>query len=296
MTAAESARAGRAGRVVRTGQRGQLQHPLLPAQPARPRGRDRSASIGDVRLVTGRYFQDWLLLESDWNWRLEPDRGGALRAVGDIGSHWLDLMTFVTGQRVVEVMADLATFVRTRREPTGPVETYSTESRDRHRHARDRDRGRRDDPAPLRGRRTRRGQHQPDQRRAEELAPVRDRRVALVGRLGFGAAGPDLVRPPRAPERDPDQEPGPDGRRRTRRGRALRVATSRASGTPSRPTSGRSTRTSRPAARASTRATRPSPTATTRCWSTTRSPRARGSGAGSRSSATPVAAGAEARR
>ena len=86
-----------------------------------------AGDIGSVRLVTGRYFQDWLLLESDWNWRLEPGRGGALRAVGDIGSHWLDLMTFVTGQRVVEVMADLSTFVRTRREPAGPVETYSTE-------------------------------------------------------------------------------------------------------------------------------------------------------------------------
>jgi predicted dehydrogenase len=83
--------------------------------------------IGDVRLVTGRYFQDWLLLETDWNWRLQPDRGGALRAVGDIGSHWLDLMGFVTGQRVVAVMADLATFIQTRKEPTGPVETFSTE-------------------------------------------------------------------------------------------------------------------------------------------------------------------------
>ena len=83
--------------------------------------------LGDVRLVTGRYFQDWLLLESDWNWRLQPDRGGALRAVGDIGSHWLDLMTFVTGQRVVAVNADLATFIETRREPTGPVTTFSTE-------------------------------------------------------------------------------------------------------------------------------------------------------------------------
>ncbi|HEY4190269.1 MAG TPA: Gfo/Idh/MocA family oxidoreductase [Candidatus Limnocylindrales bacterium] len=86
-----------------------------------------AGDVGAVRLVTGRYFQDWLLLESDWNWRLEPGRGGALRAVGDIGSHWLDLMTFVTGQRVVEVMADLSTFVRTRREPAGPVETFSTE-------------------------------------------------------------------------------------------------------------------------------------------------------------------------
>ena len=82
--------------------------------------------LGEVRLVTGRYFQDWLLLESDWNWRLQPDRGGALRAVGDIGSHWLDLMTFVTGQRVMEVMADLSTFIGTRHEPTGPVETFST--------------------------------------------------------------------------------------------------------------------------------------------------------------------------
>ena len=83
-------------------------------------------TLGEVRLVTGRYFQDWLLLESDWNWRLQPDRGGALRAVGDIGSHWLDLMTYVTGRRIVAVMADLTTFMATRHEPTGPVETYST--------------------------------------------------------------------------------------------------------------------------------------------------------------------------
>ncbi len=86
-----------------------------------------SGVVGDVRLVTGRYFQDWLLLDSDWNWRLQPERGGALRAVGDIGSHWLDLMAFVTGQRITAVMAELATFIEQRREPTGPVETYSTE-------------------------------------------------------------------------------------------------------------------------------------------------------------------------
>jgi predicted dehydrogenase len=83
--------------------------------------------LGDVRLVTGHYFQDWLLLDTDWNWRLQPDRGGALRAVGDIGSHWLDLMTFVTGQRVSAVMADLTTFIPTRQEPTGPVETFATD-------------------------------------------------------------------------------------------------------------------------------------------------------------------------
>jgi predicted dehydrogenase len=86
-----------------------------------------AGDLGDVRFVTGHYFQDWLLLDTDWNWRLEPDKGGALRAVGDIGSHWLDLMAFVTGQPIVSVMADLATFVTARKEPTGPVETFATE-------------------------------------------------------------------------------------------------------------------------------------------------------------------------
>jgi predicted dehydrogenase len=84
-------------------------------------------SLGDVRLITGHYFQDWLLLETDWNWRLEPEIGGTLRAVGDIGSHWLDLTSFVTGERVAAVMADLATFIPVRQQPAGPVETFSTE-------------------------------------------------------------------------------------------------------------------------------------------------------------------------
>lgn len=87
----------------------------------------REGGLGEVRLVTGHYFQDWLLLDTDWNWRLEPDRGGHLRAVGDIGSHWIDLVSFITGRRVTAVMAELATFVKVRRQPTGPVETFSTE-------------------------------------------------------------------------------------------------------------------------------------------------------------------------
>ena len=83
-------------------------------------------ALGEIRLVTGHYLQDWLLHDTDWNWRLEPDQGGSLRAVGDIGSHWLDLMAFVSGQPVTAVMADLATFVDVRRMPTGSVETFST--------------------------------------------------------------------------------------------------------------------------------------------------------------------------
>ena len=87
----------------------------------------RAGDLGTVRLVTGRYFQDWLLLDTDWNWRLEKARGGALRAVGDIGSHWLDLMSFLTGHRVEAVLADLTTFIPVRHRPSGSVLTISTE-------------------------------------------------------------------------------------------------------------------------------------------------------------------------
>jgi predicted dehydrogenase len=87
--------------------------------------RERVAALGPVHLVTGGYLQDWLLFETDWNWRLDPAEGGALRAVGDIGSHWIDLLQHVTGLRVEAVMADLATVLPVRKVPTGPVETFS---------------------------------------------------------------------------------------------------------------------------------------------------------------------------
>ena len=85
----------------------------------------QSGEIGDLFILQGSYLQDWLLFETDWNWRLEPGQGGSLRAVGDIGSHWLDLMTFVTGLRVEEVYADFATFHKTRKKPARPVETFT---------------------------------------------------------------------------------------------------------------------------------------------------------------------------
>ena len=90
----------------------------------------RSGEIGEPRFVTGSYLQDWLLLETDWNWRLVADEAGPLRAVADIGSHWLDLARFITGKRVVEVMADLHTFVPVRKHPAGPVETFAATSSD----------------------------------------------------------------------------------------------------------------------------------------------------------------------
>ena len=90
------------------------------------RERIADGSTGRPYLVTGSYLQDWLLKDTDWNWRVESARGGRLRTVGDIGSHWFDLATFVTGQRIVEVMADLTTFIPVRRRPVGEVETFSS--------------------------------------------------------------------------------------------------------------------------------------------------------------------------
>lgn len=89
-----------------------------------------AGDIGEPRFVTGSYLQDWLLLDTDWNWRLVPDEAGQLRAVADIGSHWLDLAQFISGASITEVMADLHTFVSPRRHPAGPVETFATSSGD----------------------------------------------------------------------------------------------------------------------------------------------------------------------
>ncbi|MDE2451794.1 MAG: Gfo/Idh/MocA family oxidoreductase, partial [Gammaproteobacteria bacterium] len=83
------------------------------------RGVIEDEGLGAIRLVSGHYLQDWLLLDTDWNWRLEPELGGELRAVADIGSHWMDLTSFLVGKRISAVMAELETFIKTRRRPAG---------------------------------------------------------------------------------------------------------------------------------------------------------------------------------
>jgi len=86
--------------------------------------RVRRGDIGDVLHVAGSYVQDWLLLDTDYNWRVLADEGGALRAVADIGTHWLDLIRAVTGLEIESVCADLRTVHETRRRPRGEVETF----------------------------------------------------------------------------------------------------------------------------------------------------------------------------
>lgn len=89
-------------------------------------GMMKAGELGELRLVTGHFHQDWLAKPTDWNWRLEADEGGPLRSVSDIGTHWVDLTSFITGQKPVAVMAELATFIPERQKPLGPVETFST--------------------------------------------------------------------------------------------------------------------------------------------------------------------------
>ena len=85
----------------------------------------QSGEIGDVYIVQGSYLQDWLLYATDWNWRLEPGLGGEMRAVADIGSHWLDLMTFITGKRIEAVCADFHTFLPVRQKPKTAIDTFT---------------------------------------------------------------------------------------------------------------------------------------------------------------------------
>lgn len=84
----------------------------------------QSGELGEIYSVRGAYQQDWLLYHTDWNWRLVPEAGGDLRAIGDIGTHWMDLMAFVTGARVESLLADLHTFVSPRRRPRQAVATF----------------------------------------------------------------------------------------------------------------------------------------------------------------------------
>jgi predicted dehydrogenase len=87
--------------------------------------RIKRGEIGEVRLVHGSYLQDWLLYETDYNWRVEPQISGASRAMGDIGSHWMDSVQTITGARITEVCADLWTVHPVRKKPKGQVETFA---------------------------------------------------------------------------------------------------------------------------------------------------------------------------
>jgi predicted dehydrogenase len=82
--------------------------------------------IGRPTFVHGQYIQDWLLKDTDYSWRLEPDKGGASSALGDIGSHWCDLAQHMSGLRITEVLGEITTTIKTRKKPTGSREAFAT--------------------------------------------------------------------------------------------------------------------------------------------------------------------------
>jgi predicted dehydrogenase len=80
-----------------------------------------NGDLGEVRIVQGTYSQDWLLYDTDWNWRVDS---GSSRTFADIGTHWCDLVEHVTGLKITSLCADLQTFMKTRKRPKGSVETF----------------------------------------------------------------------------------------------------------------------------------------------------------------------------
>lgn len=88
------------------------------------RERRIAGQLGPIHHITGSYMQDWLLHDTDFNWRVLASEGGELRAVADIGTHWLDLVQFITGLQVEAVCADLSTVHPVRKSIQGSVETF----------------------------------------------------------------------------------------------------------------------------------------------------------------------------
>jgi predicted dehydrogenase len=84
-----------------------------------------AGDLGEILVVQGTYSQDWLLYDTDWNWRVETSAGGASRCMADIGSHFFDMAEHVTGLRVSSLCADLQTFHKTRKQPKHSVETFA---------------------------------------------------------------------------------------------------------------------------------------------------------------------------
>jgi predicted dehydrogenase len=88
------------------------------------RRRIADGQFGAVHHVTGSYAQDWLLYDTDFNWRVMSQEAGVLRAVADIGTHWMDLVIFLTGLEIDSVCADLRTVLPVRHRPKRSVETF----------------------------------------------------------------------------------------------------------------------------------------------------------------------------
>ena len=211
MTAAESRRARRAGRARAASSTRSTSTSASTRSTSTPASVVADGGLGDVRLVTGRYFQDWLLLETDWNWRLEPDQ--RRRAAGGRRHRLALARPDDVRDRPAGRSRSWPTSRRSSRpasEPTGPGRDVLDRARGRDRRPR---RCATEDAATilLRFENGARGavSVSPDQRRPEELAPVRDRRLDARRRPGTPRQPDQLWLGHRErPERDPHPEPG----------------------------------------------------------------------------------------
>lgn len=90
---------------------------------------DRVASgeTGRTFMVTASYVQDWMMMQDDYDWRLDPKVGGASRAIADIGSHLFDTTQFVTGKKITAVNAKLLVMHPTRLQYEKTGGTFSKE-------------------------------------------------------------------------------------------------------------------------------------------------------------------------
>ncbi len=84
-----------------------------------------AGELGEIYAVQGTYSQDWLLYDTDWNWRIDSSANGRSRCFADIGTHWCDIIEHTTGLRITSLCADLQTFHKTRKRPKGSIETFS---------------------------------------------------------------------------------------------------------------------------------------------------------------------------
>ena len=84
-----------------------------------------AGELGEILVVQGTYSQDWLLYDTDWNWRIDSRENGPSRCFADIGTHWCDMIEHTTGLRIQSLCADLATFHKTRKRPKGEIETFA---------------------------------------------------------------------------------------------------------------------------------------------------------------------------
>jgi predicted dehydrogenase len=106
--------------------RGGLNHNLRYYPMVQQMRRMREAGdFGDILVVQGTYSQDWMLYETDWNWRVDPSVSGPSRVMADIGSHFFDMAEHVTGLKVSAVCSDLQIFWPTRKQPKIGGESFS---------------------------------------------------------------------------------------------------------------------------------------------------------------------------